>query len=43
MRYAPFIIFVKGTAVMPPKILHPVKGFRMTRVFVQNDKSVRSE
>ncbi len=39
----PFIIFVKGTAVMPPKILHPVKGFRMTRVFVRNDRILRSE
>ncbi len=43
LRNAPFIIFVKGTAVMPPKILHPVKGFRMTKSFVLNDKIVRSE
>ena len=39
----PFIIFVKGTAVMPPKILHPVKGFRMTRDLAQNDRQCHTE
>ncbi len=51
LRNAPFIIFVKGTAVMPPYVILSVSevstrfftAFRMTKVFVRNDKRLRSE
>ena len=48
MRNAPFIIFVKGTAVMPPYVILSVSevstrfftSFRMTGYCVRNDNAV---
>ena len=51
MFNVPFIIFVKGTAVMPPYVILSVSevsarfftAFRMTRVFVRNDRQCHTE